>query len=301
MEKTDDKLIYIARDNFDDKSREILLQNFQVSKLDIEDVFTSFQLSKIELRKEYIYVALQFPEFDRSSRTFVGKELHLFVSHDNFLLINKHDLKHAQVFQETKNQILTKSEINNSFSIFYELLDFCLTQEYRVLHKFRSEIEVVMEDIFNTNTDQDQILIIQEIKRNLVNFHNLMEPLADVVVDLQTKYHSSIDEYGIEKLDDSLDKIKKILNNLQNFQEQISIVSETNEAITARSTDRSIRTLTLVNIVLLVPTIITSFFGMNVYFGWSENNPWPVSAIVFTILLATILFVLLLRRTKFFK
>jgi magnesium transporter len=296
-----EKSIYVAKEGFGEGLRQKLEADFGIDRLDIEDVFTSSQLSKIELRKEYIYVALQFPEFDRVTRTFLGKELHIFLNQRHLFLINKHDLKHARIFHETKEALLPKQELRHPFNLFYELLDYCVTHEYRVLRKFREEIEEITADIFDQSTRRDQILIIQEIKRNLINFTSLMEPLGEVLTDLQTRYHSFIDDRGIEKLDDSLDKIKKMLNNLQNFQEQINIVSETNEAIMVRSTDRSVRILTLINIVLLVPTIITSFFGMNVYFGWSERSPWPVFVIILAILLVTIGSLLFLRRTQFFK
>jgi Mg2+ and Co2+ transporter CorA len=231
----------------------------------------------------------------------LAKELHIFLNRHYLLLINKHDLKHARVFHETKDSTLPKQELQHPFNLFYELLDYCVTHEYRVLRKFKEEIESLMVDIFNLDSRRDQVLVIQEIKRNLANFTSLMEPLGDVLSDLETRYHSFIDDRGIEKLDDSLDKIKKMLNNLQNFQEQMNILSETNEAIMVRSTDKSIRTLTLLNIVLLVPTIITSFFGMNVYFGWRENNPWPIIFISGAILLITAIFLMLLRWNKLFK
>lgn len=300
MEKNE-KWIYVPKEGFNESLRQKLVEDFQIDKLDIEDVFTSSQLSKIELHPDYIYVALQFPEFDRDSRTFLSKELHIFLNRQYLFLINKHGLKHAQFFHESKDALLPKQELRHPFNLFYELLDYCVTHEYRVLRKFREEIADVSADIFDQSTKRDQILLIQEIKRNLVNFTSLMEPLLEVITDLQTRYHSFIDDRGIEKLDDSLDKIKKMLNNLQNFQDQINIVSETNEALMVRSTDRSVRTLTLINIVLLVPTIITSFFGMNVYFGWGERNPWPVVIIVLSILTVTIIFLLFLRRTQFFK
>ena len=142
------------------------------------------------------------------------------------------------------------------------------------------------------------ILEIQIIKRNIINFISIIRPLEIVISDLQNKHILLSTPEVIEKLDDTLDKVKKILENLYNLKEQMVMLTETNEAVTARSTNQVIKTLTSISMIILVPNIITSFFGMNVYFGWGlENNHLPLIFISIAIILLTFsLFVILQRR-----
>ncbi len=41
--------------------------------------------------------------------------------------------------------------------------------------------------------------------------------------------------------------------------------------IIARMTNQTVRRLTLINIMLLGPSLIAAFFGMNVHFGWFSS------------------------------
>lgn len=99
------------------------------------------------------------------------------------------------------------------------------------------------------------------------------------------KHTNLIDETGKEAIDDSLDKIKKLINRLDNFRDTMKLLTETNEMIMARSTNQTVRRLTLFNVLILGPSFIAAFFGMNMHFGWlsflaDQNNILPLSIIV---------------------
>jgi Mg2+ and Co2+ transporter CorA len=69
--------------------------------------------------------------------------------------------------------------------------------------------------------------------------------------DILRKNITLIDEVSREAIDDSLDKIKKLINRLENFRETMKLLTETNEMLIARNTNDNIRRLTFINILLL--------------------------------------------------
>jgi magnesium transporter len=268
-----------------------LLRQYGISELDIEDVFTDTQLSKVEVKEKYTYVALQFPEYNKQQKFFFIKKIHCFIKNDLFLLINENEYKYANEFNEEIKPKIEKTDLNcSSYYVFYELLDFCITKTIKAIKKFRIEIKTLEKDVFEDKKMSDIIEDIQIIKRNLINFKSIILPIKDNICELMTKTNSLIDKQGVEKLDDSLDKIKKILNNLSNFQEQMNVITETHEALIARNTNHIIKFLTSLNIIFLIPTLIASFFGMNVNFGWDVDNfnPFNLFLIFFVMVTLTI-------------
>ncbi len=175
--------------------------------------------------------------------------------------------KNINQFNNIKDKIITDKEVS-SFKFFYEILDFIITKATRAIYKFKQEILIIENDIFDFKTRQDLLKEILIIKRNLINFESIIQPIALLINEIETKKNIYVNPTEVELLDDSLDKIKKILNNLQNFKGQMELITETNEVLIARNTNEIIKALTSVNIIVLVPTIIASFFGMNVNFGW---------------------------------
>ena len=255
----------------DEQLKRKMVDIYNINSLDIEDVFTDTQLSKIEQNPKYLYICLLIPEYDKSKRHFLIKEVHSFVSPEYFLLIDKNNSKHTKQFVNLKDSLVSGDQ-SSSFKLFYEMLDFLIIKAFKVIYKFMSEIHEVEENIFNFDTKQDLLKEILVIKRNLINFASTIEPIAELIYNLQTINTKFVTSDGIEFLDDSLDKIKKILNNTSNFKEQMALLTETNESLIARNTNETVKALTSVNIIVLIPTIVTSFFGMNVYFGWGGDN-----------------------------
>jgi len=281
--------------------KESLEKKYNLDELDIDDVFTDTQLSKLERRKEYLYIAMHFPEFDIQKRKFATKEIHCFVKKNSILIIDKHNYKHALLFNEKRDSYL--KENSDGFDVFYEMLDFCVTQTYKVISKFKTEINKLENDIFRFQDNDSVKDLLQELlitKGNIINFISIIYPLQTVIEEIQHKHIRLIDNHeGVEELDDSLDKIKKIVNNLNNFKDQLKLLTETNESLIARNTNQTIKTLTIVNLLFLVPTIITSFFGMNVHFGWNtESGLLPIILILSAIILSTIIAFIVIKKKR---
>jgi Mg2+ and Co2+ transporter CorA len=120
--------------------------------------------------------------------------------------------------------------------------------------------------------------------------------------DILRKNITLIDEVSQEAIDDSLDKIKKLNNRLDNFRETMRLLTETNEMLIARSTNDNVRRLTLINVLLLWPSAIGAFFGMNVHFGWmtvsETQNLTPMMIIIVIMLFSTVGMYLFFRLKK---
>jgi magnesium transporter len=123
-----------------------------------------------------------------------------------------------------------------------------------------------------------------------------VEPLEEVLQTIEFKQHRLVDKDDKEQIDDCLDLIKKILNNIDNLKQQIQIVSETNESIIARNTNEVVKRLTGISILVLVPSTITGFFSMNMFYGFSTTQQGPMIAVVVTVLVLTAIVYLVLRK-----
>lgn len=271
------QFIFVAGLNKDLEDK--LLNLYNVDEHDIEDIFTSTQLSKAENRKDYLYVAMQFPEFDKPKGIFSIKEVHCILNSKVFLLIDKNEYKNAIQFNNLKQSLF--EEDVSSYDLFFEMMDYFVTKDFKAISHFRGEINELENAIFSFDIQKDLVKDILILKRNLASFYSVIVPLTSLVSDLQTKYNGTLDNLAYEKIDDTLDKLKKMINNLDTMSKHANLLSESNNALIARSTNEVIRTLTSISIIGIIPTMLYAFFGMNVYFGWSlDNNIWPLIGII---------------------
>jgi magnesium transporter len=248
--------------------RQELVSTYQTSPFDIEDLFTNTQLSKIEFH-HYFYIALQLPEYDFEQRMVTMKEIHSFVHEDVLIIVDKHRFKYVENFQEKWQPMY--SELT-PFEVFFEMMDFFITKSYQTLSHFRSDMADVERDLFDFEEMEDLLRENLIIKRNIINFLSIISPLRPLIEEMQGKYAHVVGARGVELLDDSLDKVKKMINTSHNLEKQMNLLIDTNETLISRSTNETIKFLTSFNIIMLVPTFFASFFGMNVFFGWDIAN-----------------------------
>jgi magnesium transporter len=291
---TNPRIVYISQADYYPTKITNDLSGYGITELDTEDVLSDTQLSKVEFRPDYIYIALQFPEFEKTKKTFIEKEVHCFVNKDYLIIINKHGFNAVEAFRNIKGMDIDR---NTTFDLFYEMLWKGLNNSYKAMLKLKREVNLLNEQIFaDQKGDKDFIFDIQTTKRNIVNFEGVMEPLEEVLQTIEFKQHRLIDKEDKEQIDDCLDLIKKILNNVDNLKQQIQIVSETNESIIARNTNEVVKRLTGISILVLVPSTITGFFSMNMYYGFSTTTQLPMIAVVITVLALTGIVYLVLRK-----
>jgi Mg2+ and Co2+ transporter CorA len=260
---------YYFTSKLDERVKDLLTIK-HIDPLDIEDIFTDTNLSKAEVKKLYTYLALQLPEYDRETSFFQKKQIQMVYNEDYMILIDENNHKNLQIFETQRRS--GNMQFNNPSELALEIFDFLVTRLIRVVNKLRDEVVDIEKSIFNFESSRDLILDLQILKKNIINFVSLITPLNDALSDLR----KSATPEEILKIDDTSDKINKMLNNLSNFKEQLSLLTETNEVLIARSTNEIVKVMTFVNILFLIPTIIVGFFGMNVGFGWSTDTFTPI-------------------------
>jgi Mg2+ and Co2+ transporter CorA len=263
-----------------------LLNDFGLNEVDVEDIYSDTQLSKFEIRQDYIYIALQFPIFDKAKQGFLIKDLHCFCSPNQVIIIDRQNYKHFTQFINFQDQLLEDEEFITPGLFVAELLDFCMTKTYKAIMKFKADIAQVESDLFAFMDDIDVLKDILTIKKNLVNFESVITPIQRTIRDLEAKNENRFSQEELERLDNSLDTINKIMNNLKNFQDQIDILMATNDSMMIRSTSLNSKNI-----------LLTSIFGFLAIFGLSLINSFRAGIIegnwlfIFFIVVLTILIV----------
>lgn len=259
---------YYEYRGLDETLREKLVKEFHIHEEDIEDIFSPTQLSKFETRKNYLYFALQFPTINVRNRRVQIQQIHALVSSKYLFVIDEDGFTAIKDFDRIRHKLVTHEQYN-SFDLFYELLDISVISMFHLLDAIHFRVRDIEDTLFSEEMhERDHISEIQDIKKAIINFRSVIEPLFELLEEILRKNITMIDEVSREAIDDSLDKIKKISNRLDNFRDTMKLLTETNEMLIARNTNDNVRRLTLINILLLWPSAIAAFFGMNVHFWW---------------------------------
>jgi magnesium transporter len=101
--------------------------------------------------------------------------------------------------------------------------------------------------------------------------------MREAMVGLEKGEHPNIREETCIYLRDVADHMTRLVERLEHVKEVAVLTQETWNATTQNQTNRVVKLLTGMTIVLTVPMLIGTFFGMNLSRGFPDWNFWTVT------------------------
>lgn len=108
-----------------------------------------------------------------------------------------------------------------------------------------------------------------------------------------------ISEINEDLLEDAFIENKQALEMAQIYSDIQSGMMDAFASVISNNLNVVMKQLTLISIILMIPTLIASIFGMNVP-NFMENSSWAMPAIIFGSLILSFLGVLLFRKRQWF-
>ncbi len=247
-----------------------LAKKYKFHELDVEDVLSETQRSKIDDYDSYIFLVLHFPYADKKTGRVKVEALNIFLSTQFFITLHDGNLPQLKemVNHLKKNLKLRKEMMSKGMGfLLYELLNKLFDDQFPMMEKVEQRIMTLEHDVFNLGGGQrDMLRDILHLKKDIITFERVIGPLRTVIPQLEYKNDKFIPE-GLEiYFDDVVDKVEKIWAMLANEKEVIELLQSTNESVISHATSNVIKILTFFSVVMLPLTAITGFFGMNVIF-----------------------------------
>ena len=129
------------------------------------------------------------------------------------------------------------------------------------------------------------------LRRNISGLRRIVRPQREMlrVFAAWLIDHGVVDQPPWDHIDQQIGSVETLLDSLK---DTADIITEANEAFLSHSLNDTLRTLTIVSVVLIPPTLIAGIFGMNVTVPWQESpfGFWFVMALGMGVAFSVILF-----------
>ncbi len=266
---------WIAIDNPDSKSNAYLKKNYKFHHLDLEDCLSEIQRPKIDEYDNYLFIVLHLPVEKGAKKNIQTSELNIFIGQNFVITLHDDNPIIKRVFEKCKKKKAVKEEYLSKGSgyFLYMIIDDLFEAGFPVLDSMNKDITELEKEVFNQNYSKDRLRDILMLKKDIINFRRIIMPQRAIIAQLEHKNKKFLPENLDVYFDDIVDKIEKIWNNLENFQELTASLQETNESIISHNTNNVIKILTLFSVVMLPLTFVTGFYGMNITsLPYAENT-----------------------------
>lgn len=271
--------------------------------IDIEDVQAALdpeESARIELQDGYTLILVDIPatEIRHEKNVYTTIPLGIILTQDIILTICTEDTPILRGFVEKRvKEFSTKKRLRFVYQILYRATGNY--QSYlRTIDKKRMEIE---EHISDDPEDVD-IIALHELESTLVYFATSIRANG-VVLDRLTRY-KRLEQYPEDKelLDDVIVENKQAIEMTSIYRDIINGTRELLSSIVDNRLNNVMKYLTVITVVMAIPTVISGLYGMNVNISGMPlaDSPYGFFTIFGVTLLICVIVIVLLRKKKVF-
>ncbi|MCD6489952.1 MAG: magnesium transporter CorA family protein [Thermodesulfobacterium sp.] len=279
-------------------------QKFQILPEFLRDPLDEEERPRIEREENQILIILRVPEVV-SRGLFIKYEtipIGIILTEKNVITVC---LKDHPIFEELI-ALVNKSKAFDLTRPVYFILNFIMavtTLYIKLLRQIDKTLEEYEEEIFRS-IENEEILKMLSIEKTLTYFNTSLQGNDTVLIKIQSGRYIRLTEEEIELLEDVQIENKQAIEMTKVF---LNIVAGTMDAYTSvisNNLNLIMKFLASIAIILSIPTIIYSMYGMNIPLPFQELPPFKGSPHAFyfinilTVFLCVLLFVVL-RKKKY--
>ncbi len=290
---TEKNLTWINIDHINTEALKFLKNNYSFHHLDLEDIQSESQTPKIDTYKDYLFVVLQFPIWQASTKRVISYEIDMFIG-ENYVITIQHgngkEIKNL-FFKCLKNKTQKKEWMGkNSGFLLYNIIESLFQNSRPILNNIGKNIDSVETDIFEEIPDGSVVRELGIHRRNVLTFRRIIDPQRYLISNLSHIRKTFLGEDLSIYFDDINDYLSKLWSIVTSFKDTIDGLHVTIESLLTRRTNKVISTLTVLSASLLPLTLLSGIYGMNIPLPLSNepNLVWIVFGGVLFIILLTI-------------
>ena len=241
----------------DEKDLEILKKKFKLNENLLKDALDIYEIPRIEKDNNQIYLFLRLPYFEKKN---------IFTS-VLLIVIDKNFIAFISLF---KNEIIENFLIEKQKEIFTTQKNKLVIQFYYYVYNYFEKIILRINKEIRKNALNIKEVSDNDLKRLIkleIIFHDLIDALVSNKTVLNNILRGNIlnlfpqDKELIENLLIKMEEIEKLSKAIDR---NLVNIREGYENIFTNHINQILKILTFLTILISIPTMLSSFYGMNV-------------------------------------
>ncbi|MDI6883020.1 MAG: magnesium transporter CorA family protein [Patescibacteria group bacterium] len=250
-----------------------LKEHFEFHPLVLEELIPPGYRPAVEYHPDYLFLILHYPIYSKEKKETTPRELDIIATKDTIVTSHYQTIfplkalfDQCNLYQESKKVYLEKG---SGYLLFY-ILDGLLKNYLTKIVKIGQKIDKIEKEIFQ-GKEKTMVREISLFRTDTLDFRRIISPQKEIFDSLQKEGVSFFGKELIPYFSDLLGTFGRVLLALQDYQETISVLAGTNQALLDTKTNEEIKILTIFSVVILPLTLIASIWGMNISLPFQRN------------------------------
>ena len=275
-----------------------LSERYRVPVDFLNDVLDPDERARSEAEGRWLLIVLRVPVYDEEEEIpYYTVPLGILVSRNMIITVcaKESPLMEDFMYNRIKN-------FNPSNKLRFVMQIFLRTALYYL--KFLREINKMtqtVEETLHKSLKNEKVISLLKIEKSLVFFATSLKSNELLIEKLQKSRFSRVDEEDEDLLEDVLNETKQAIEMCNIYSNILSGMMDAFASIISNNLNMVMKLLTSITILLMIPTLIASIFGMNVQFpSFFSTSPLAFPLIILFSVVLTGIGIIFFRRRDFF-
>jgi magnesium transporter len=257
-----------------------LTEKFSLDPDYITDILDIDELARIDNEDDWLFLIIRIPVHNvTSGLPFYTVPLGVLISQETIITI-------CQGENEVINGLLSyeknkKFDFVNKFNFFLHLFLRTAYLFLRYLKQINAQTNSLEKDI-EKSTQNKELHRLLRMEKCLVFFVTSLKSNELLLAKIRNSRLIKPDQYDEDLLDDVIVENKQAIEMANIYSDILSGMMDAFASVIGNNLNVIMKQLTIITIVLMIPTLISSFFGMNVPNFHEENNYAFYSILLFS-------------------
>ena len=240
----------------------LLQREFDLHPLAVEDLRARRQRVKIDTYANLHVVVAYETRKPRGGRSFDLGELHLIAAPDSLVSIH---WGASPSIEDVRQRVQQRGDrVGHSVgAVLYAVLDTVVDGYFPLLDRLSDRIDRLEDRIVRGEQGGTTLRDVLAIKRELLELRRVLAPQRDVANALLRRDVALIDDHAAPYYQDLYDHLVRVLDQLDLYRDLIGSTLDANLSVTSNNLNEVMKRLTAFTVVIMLPTLVASIYGMN--------------------------------------
>lgn len=264
-------------------------ESFGLHPLTIEDIFTPDQQPKVEALPEYALITMRMIRTEGQNGPVVSEQVSILLGLNFVLSFQEVE---GDVFDPIRRRIREGgSRVRKSGADYlaYSLMDLIVDNYFVLLNQISESIELSQEKIIIEPT-AETLRDIYELKRAMAEMRRYTWPVREIALRLEREAPQMFKKGTLPYLRDLYDHVIQITDHIEIYREWLGSMLDIYLSSVTNRLNEVIKVLTVISTIAIPPTVVGSWYGMNLLIPeFHSELAYPTVIIITLTLMALML------------
>lgn len=268
-----------------------VVERTEINRDLITKMLDADELPRIEIDDNATLIVIDTPVVEDGE--YITHPLGIIITNNNYIITvstKKNELL-DDFRKNTVNDFRTAKKTRFVIQIFLKTINKYL----KILKEINKGLDE-KEEVLKKSTENEDLIDLLAIEKTLVYFITSLKENSVVLYRLKNGNIISLYEGDADLLDDAVVEMNQAIDMATIYRDILSSITDTYATIVSNNLNNVMKFLAGMTIVLSIPTIISSFLGMNVQFGIIGISDYSAIAIFIGSILISILVAIWLKK-----